>query len=174
MMADWKNNDHNLHNWRAMTGETAFEKTEPSNVEISEQEFFDNGLLMVAFIRSGVELAFETMTKSGIIDESAYYESLHETPLIANLIAKKKLFEMNRIISDTAEYGCYLFDHACKPILEDFFKKIESKHIGSKYDLTDDFDNTDLIKVNDVIRNHPVETIGKKLRLSMTSMKKIV
>jgi ketol-acid reductoisomerase len=174
MMADWKNNDQNLHNWRAMTGETAFEKTEPSDVEISEQEFFDNGLLMVAFIRSGVELAFETMTKSGIIDESAYYESLHETPLIANLIAKKKLFEMNRIISDTAEYGCYLFDHACKPILEDFFKKIESKHIGSKYDLTDDFDNTDLIKVNDVIRNHPVETIGKKLRLSMTSMKKIV
>lgn len=174
MMADWKNNDQNLHNWRAMTGETAFEKTEPSDVEISEQEFFDNGLLMVAFIRSGVELAFETMTKSGIIDESAYYESLHETPLIANLIAKKKLFEMNRIISDTAEYGCYLFDHACKPILEDFFKKIENKHIGSKYDLTDDFDNTDLIKVNDVIRNHPVETIGKKLRLSMTSMKKIV
>ena len=174
MMEDWKNNDHNLHNWRAMTGKTSFEKTEPSDVEISEQEFFDNGLLMVAFIRSGVELAFETMTKSGIIDESAYYESLHETPLIANLIAKKKLFEMNRIISDTAEYGCYLFDHACKPILEDFFKKIESKHIGSKYHLTDDFDNTDLIKVNDVIRNHPVETIGKKLRLSMTSMKKIV
>ena len=81
---------------------------------------------------------------------------------------------MNRIISDTAEYGCYLFDHACKPMLEDFFKKIESKHIGSKYNLTDDFDNADLIKVNDVIRNHPVETIGKKLRLSMTSMKKIV
>ena len=23
MMADWKNNDQNLHNWRAMTGQTA-------------------------------------------------------------------------------------------------------------------------------------------------------
>lgn len=174
MMADWNNHDHNLLTWRAMTGETAFEKTDPSDVEISEQEFFDNGLLMVAFIRSGVELAFETMTKSGIIEESAYYESLHETPLIANLIAKKKLFEMNRIISDTAEYGCYLFDHACKPLLDDFFKKIETKHIGSKYHLNDDFDNSSLIKVNDVIRNHPVELIGKKLRLSMTSMKKII
>ena len=40
---------------------------------------------------------------------SAYYESLHETPLIANTIARKKLFEMNRVISDTAEYGCYLY-----------------------------------------------------------------
>ena len=38
--------------------------------------------------------------------ESAYYESLHETPLIANLISRKKLYEMNKVISDTAEYGC--------------------------------------------------------------------
>ena len=90
MMEDWNNDDQNLLNWRSMTGETNFEKTRPSDDVISEQEFFDNGLLMVSFIRAGVELAFETMTSSGIIDESAYYESLHETPLIANLIAKKK------------------------------------------------------------------------------------
>ena len=174
MMEDWDNDDQNLLNWRSMTEETNFEKTKPSDDEISEQEFFDNGLLMVSFIRAGVELAFETMTSSGIIDESAYYESLHETPLIANLIAKKKLFEMNRIISDTAEYGCYLFDHACKPLLNDFFKKIENKHIGENFELADKIDNTKLIEVNDAIRNHPVEIVGKKLRASMTSMKKIV
>ena len=174
MMDDWNNNDVNLLNWRAETEKTAFEKTSPCVDEISEQEFFDNGLLMVAFIRSGVELAFETMTSSGIIDESAYYESLHETPLIANLIAKKKLFEMNRIISDTAEYGCYLFDHACKPLLQDFFTKIESKHIGSPYILSNKIDNSRLIEINEIIRSHPVEIIGKKLRISMTSMKKIV
>ena len=77
--------------------------------------------MLVAFVKSGVELAFETMTAAGIIEDSAYYESLHETPLIANTIARKKLFEMNRIISDTAEYGCYLFDHACKPLLRRFY-----------------------------------------------------
>jgi len=174
MMEDWNNDDINLLSWRAETEKTAFEKTSPCKDEISEQEFFDNGLLMVAFIRSGVELAFETMTNSGIIDESAYYESLHETPLIANLIAKKKLFEMNRIISDTAEYGCYLFDHACKPLLKDFFKTIESKHIGKPFLHSKQIDNTELIKVNEIIRSHPVELIGKKLRSSMTSMKTIV
>jgi len=66
-------------------------------MEISEQEFYDNGVLMVAMVRAGVELAFEAMTESGIIAESAYYESLHETPLIANTIAliavNKKLRE---------------------------------------------------------------------------------
>jgi len=174
MMEDWNNDDINLLSWRAETEKTAFEKTSPCKDEISEQEFFDNGLLMVAFIRSGVELAFETMTNSGIIDESAYYESLHETPLIANLIAKKKLFEMNSIISDTAEYGCYLFDHACKPLLKDFFKTIESKHIGKPFLHSKQIDNTELIKVNEIIRSHPVELIGKKLRTSMTSMKTIV
>ena len=117
MMEDWKNNDVNLLKWRAETGETSFEKTAVTSTNINEQEYFDHGLLLVALVRAGVELAFETMTDAGIKDASAYYESLHEAPLIANTIARKKLFEMNNIISDTAEYGCYLFDHACKPLL---------------------------------------------------------
>ncbi|MEP4001470.1 MAG: ketol-acid reductoisomerase, partial [Ekhidna sp.] len=143
MMEDWANDDKNLLKWRAATGETAFEKTPAGNQEISEQEFYDNGVLMVAMVRAGVELAFEAMTESGIIAESAYYESLHETPLIANTIARKKLFEMNRVISDTAEYGCYLFDHACKPLLTDFMKNIDTDVIGKNFSegIDNDVDN---------------------------------
>jgi ketol-acid reductoisomerase len=175
MMEDWANDDKNLLTWRAATGETAFEKTAITDKEITEQEYFDHGVLMVAFVRAGVELAFDTMVASGIKDASAYYESLHETPLIANTIARKKLFEMNRVISDTAEYGCYLFDHACKPLLTDFMKKIDTDVIGTSYQPNDTgVDNQKLIAINAVIRNHPVEVIGKELRESMTAMKKIV
>ena len=124
-------------------------------------------------MRAGVELAFETMTDAGIKDASAYYESLHEAPLIANTIARKKLFEMNNIISDTAEYGCYLFDHACKPLLADFYTNITAKHIGQKFTSENGVDNQELIKINEEIRNHPVEIIGKELRKSMIAMKKI-
>ncbi|WP_318345046.1 ketol-acid reductoisomerase [Flagellimonas baculiformis] len=175
MMEDWDNGDKNLLDWRAATGETAFEKTPAGNVSISEQEYYDNGVLMVAFVKSGVELAYETMTESGIIGESAYYESLHETPLIANTIARKKLFEMNRVISDTAEYGCYLFDHACKPLLTDFMKKIETDVIGKKFGEGKDngVDNIKLIAVNKAIRTHDVEVVGARLRASMTAMKPI-
>eukprot|EP00973_Karenia_brevis_P037876 5223098-Karenia_brevis.AAC.1 len=60
------------------------------------------------------------MVNVGMREESAYYESLHETPLIANTIARKKLYEMNKVISDTAEYGCYLYTHSCVPLLKDF------------------------------------------------------
>lgn len=175
MMEDWENDDKNLLSWRAATGETAFEKTAITDQMISEQEFFDKGILMVAFVRAGVELAFDTMVAAGIKEESAYYESLHETPLIANTIARKKLFEMNRIISDTAEYGCYLFDHAAKPLLSDFMKGIKADVIGKGQNLKDlGVDNSQLIDVNEIIRYHPVEMIGYDLRTSMTSMKKIV
>jgi ketol-acid reductoisomerase len=176
MMEDWANGDKNLLTWRAATGETAFEKTPAGNVKISEQEYYDNGLLMVAMVRAGVELAFETMTESGIIDESAYYESLHETPLIANTIARKKLFEMNRVISDTAEYGCYLFDHACKPLLANFMKTVDTDIIGKPYNAGKDngVDNQMLIAVNEVLRSHPIELVGAELREAMTEMKAIV
>jgi ketol-acid reductoisomerase len=176
MMADWANDDVKLLTWRAATAETAFEKTPAGTVEISEQEYYDNGVLMVAMVRAGVELAFEAMTDSGIIDESAYYESLHETPLIANTIARRKLYEMNSVISDTAEYGCYLFDHACKPLLADFMKKIDTDVIGKAYakDNGKGVDNAKLIEVNAALRNHPVEKIGTFLRASMTAMKPIV
>ena len=130
MMDDWKNDDKKLLTWREATAETSFEKSTAGELSISEQEYYDNGILMVAMVKAGVELAFETMTASGVIAESAYYESLHEVPLIANLIGRKKLYEMNKVISDTAEYGCYLFSHECIPLLEGFMSNINTDVIG--------------------------------------------
>jgi ketol-acid reductoisomerase len=94
-------------------------------------------------------------------------------PLIANTIARKKLYEMNRVISDTAEYGCYLFDHACKPLLKDFMKTVDTNVIGKSFSKSNAVDNLELIAVNNAIRNHPIEAVGKRLRAAMTAMKTI-
>jgi ketol-acid reductoisomerase len=132
---------------------------------------------------------------------------------------------MNSVISDTAEYGCYLYDQACKPLLGDFMSKIDvdgeslrvrlrpvppralgwptlttaaantaatarthfnraSPHfatppcaavIGTKYNAGgyNGVDNRQLNAVNEAIRSHPVEVVGKKLRGYMTAMEKI-
>lgn len=175
MMTDWANNDVNLLTWRAATGETAFEKSTATTAKIGEQEYYDNGLLMVAMVRAGVELAYETMVETGIKPESAYYESLHETPLIANTIARKKLYEMNATISDTAEYGCYLFDHACRPLLAEFMTKVDTDIIGKDYNATADknVDNIALIAINRSLRSHDIERVGTYLRDAMKSMKQI-
>jgi ketol-acid reductoisomerase len=174
MMEDWDNNDSNLLKWRAETAETGFEKTPAGDVKISEQEYFDNAVVMVAMIKAGVELAFEAMVDVGMKPESAYYESLHETPLIANTIARKKLYEMNKVISDTAEYGCYLYTHSCVPLLKDFISKIDTDVIGKKFNIGDNgVDNRRLNEVNHAIQSHPVEEIGRELRGYMTAMEKI-
>ena len=175
MMKDWANNDKDLLRWREETGKSAFENAPACDTEIKEQEFFDKGIFMVATIKAGVELAFETMTASGIYPESAYYESLHELPLIANTIARKRLYEMNVVISDTAEYGNYLFANACIPLLKaQYMDKVTLEDIGEGLKLTDTaVDNETLINVNEKIRNHPIEVVGRKLRGYMKDMKHI-
>ncbi|WP_372871118.1 ketol-acid reductoisomerase [Shewanella sp.] len=174
MMADWANDDANLLRWRAETNETAFENAPSSNEHIDEQTYFDKGIFLVAMIKAGVELAFDTMVDAGIIEESAYYESLHETPLIANTIARKRLYEMNVVISDTAEYGCYLFNHAAVPMLRDYVKSMSAEYLGAGLkDSSNAVDNVRLIEVNQAIRNTAVEYIGEELRGYMKDMKRI-
>lgn len=175
MMADWAVNDKDLLGWREETAETGFENYPFEDLAIDEQDFFDHGILMVAMVRAGVELAFEAMTASGIIEESAYYESLHELPLIANTVARKRLYEMNVVISDTAEYGNYLFANVATPLLrEQFMSTVSTEVIGRGLALSSaSVDNARLIEVNESIAAHPVEVVGKRLRGYMQDMKKI-
>ena len=175
MMEDWAVGDRDLLRWREETGQRPFEKQEAGSMEIREQEYFDKAVLMVAMVKGGVELAFEVMTETGIKEESAYYESLHEVPLIANLISRKKLYEMNKVISDTAEYGCYLFANKAVPLLGDFMETLTTDLIGKTFSPEDStVDNIELIRVNDQIQSHGVEVIGRELRSYMTAMKTIL
>ena len=174
MMEDWSNDDANLLQWRKESRETAFEKAESTTAEIPEQEYFDHGILMIAMVKAGVELAFDVMVSAGIKEESAYYESLHEVPLIANTIARKKLYEMNVVISDTAEYGNYLFAHAAVPLLRDFMQAIDVDVIGRGLSVKDNgVDNIELIEVNEAIRYTTIEAVGEELRSHMRAMKSI-
>lgn len=173
MMADWANDDKDLLTWREETGETAFENAAQYEGKIAEQEYYDQGVVMVAMVKAGVELAFETMVDAGIIEESAYYESLHELPLIANTIARKRLYEMNVVISDTAEYGNYLFSFAAVPLLKDFMANLKPGDLGKFATTDNNVDNAQLREVNEAVRHHPIEEVGRKLRGYMTDMKSI-
>ncbi|MFC3093922.1 ketol-acid reductoisomerase [Alteromonas sediminis] len=176
MMEDWANGDANLLKWREETGQTGFENAPNYTGSIDEQEFFDNGILIVAMIKAGVELAFDVMVEAGILPESAYYESLHETPLISNTIARKRLYEMNVVISDTAEYGNYLFANTAIPLLrESFMPSVSTDVIGKGISVkSNSVENKKLVDVNAAIRSHGVEVVGAELRQYMTDMKAIV
>lgn len=172
MMSDWDNKDCKLLSWRKNNNQLLFEQAPKYHKNIVEQVYFDHGVLMIAMIKAGVELAFEIMIKSGIAPESAYYESLHELPLIANTIARKRLYEMNVVISDTAEYGNYLFSTVVIPLLEKELIPILNKgDLDLFYKNIDvPINNIDLRDVNEGIRNHPIEKIGIQLRHYMKNM----
>ena len=96
-------------------------------------------------------------------------------PLIANTIARKKLYEMNVVISDTAEYGNYLFAHQAVPLLADFMKGVNSEVIGRGLKVKDNaVDNIELIAINRDIRYTVVEQVGEELRSYMGAMKPIL
>jgi len=176
MMEDWANDDANLLRWRSETQDTGFENAPVYDGKIDEQTFFDKGLFIIAMIKTGVEVAFEVMVEGGILPESAYYESLHETPLIANTIARKRLYEMNVVISDTAEYGNYLFANQAVPILrEKLMPTLDKRLVGIGLESgSASVDNQALVAANAKLREHPVETIGAELRGYMKDMKAIV
>ncbi|ADV33964.1 ketol-acid reductoisomerase [Candidatus Blochmanniella vafra str. BVAF] len=178
MIADWANKDCNLLSWRENTKKLLFEQAPVYDKKIPEQIYFDHGVLMVAMLKAGIELSFDIMIESGIKPESAYYESLHELPLIANTIARKRLYEMNMVISDTAEYGCYVFSNTVIPILQKEFMPNLKKGDLDNIMVNDvdnnhwvmSIDNVVLRDVNETIRSHPVEKIGVYLRSYMKKM----
>jgi ketol-acid reductoisomerase len=66
-----------------------------------------------------------------------------------------------------------LFDHACKPLLKDFMNTVDTNVIGKSFSKSNGVDNLELIAVNNAIRKHPIEAVGKRLRAAMTAMKTI-
>ena len=80
---------------------------------------------------------------------------------------------MNVVISDTAEYGCYLFDQAARPLLKAFVSNLGKDVMGEGMGSSSAVDNRRLIDVNAAIRSHSVEVVGARLRGYMTGMKAI-
>jgi ketol-acid reductoisomerase len=79
------------------------------------------------------------------------------------------------VISDTAEYGCYLFAHAAVPMLAKFMKKIDTDVIGKGLSVKDNgVNNIELVQINEAIRYTGVEEIGAELRSYMGAMKAIL
>ena len=81
--------------------------------------------------------------------------------------------DLNIVISDTAEYGNYLFANAAIPLLRDYINSFDTDVMGKGLSGDNGVDNKALINVNEAIYNHPIEVVGRKLRAYMKDMKDI-
>ncbi len=90
-----------IGNTRAGVIETSFR-------EETETDLFGEQAVLCGGIVELIKAGFETLVEAGYAPEMAYFECLHETKLIVDLIYEGGIANMNYSISNTAEYGEYV------------------------------------------------------------------
>ena len=73
-----------------------------------ETDLFGEQAVLCGGIVELIRMGFETLVEAGYEPEMAYFECLHETKLIVDLIYEGGIANMDYSISNTAEYGQYV------------------------------------------------------------------
>ena len=81
---------------------------ETSFKEETETDLFGEQAVLCGGITALIKAGYETLVEAGYSPEMAYFECLHETKLITDLIQEGGIANMHYSISNTAEYGDYL------------------------------------------------------------------
>ncbi|KEC54357.1 ketol-acid reductoisomerase [Bartonella rochalimae] len=159
----------NIGGGRAGVIETTFREECEADL-FGEQVVLCGGL--VELIRAG----FETLTEAGYAPEIAYFECLHEVKLIVDLLYEGGIANMNRSISNTAEWGEYvsgprLITNETKAEMKRILKDIQTGKFASDWIQECKAGSArfkSMRRLNDI---HPIEEIGKKIRAMIPSIK---
>ncbi|MFN9911508.1 MAG: ketol-acid reductoisomerase, partial [Pirellulaceae bacterium] len=96
-----------------------------------ETDLFGEQAVLCGGLTQLMKAGFETLVEAGYPEEMAYFECVHETKLIVDLIYEGGLANMRYSISNTAEYGDYLvgekiIDAATKKRMKEVLKYIQT------------------------------------------------
>lgn len=148
---------------------------ETTFAEETETDLFGEQAVLCGGISHLVQSGYETLVEAGYDPDIAYFECLHETKLIVDLIYEGGLAKMRHSISDTAEYGDYVsgprvidshVKHNMKKVLEDI-QKAKGAKFAKRWiaDTAAGYPEFKRLQVQEKV--HPVEKVGKKLRSMM-------
>lgn len=116
-----------------------------------------------------MKYAFETLVEAGYPPEMAYFECVHETKLIVDLIYEGGIQKMNSVISNTAEWGEYdngpfIITPDVKERMKESLRRIESGEFAAKW-LKEARNGAPVLKAKrEALGEHLVETTGKRIR----------
>lgn len=137
-----------------------------------ETDLFGEQAVLCGGITALIKAGYETLVEGGYPPEMAYFECLHETKLIVDLIYEAGMANMRYSISNTAEFGDYVSGPRViteetkaemKRILEDIQsgKFVEQFMGGNKEGLNR------LKEMREAEAKHPIEEVGANLRAMM-------
>jgi ketol-acid reductoisomerase len=145
--------------------------------EETETDLFGEQTVLCGGIVELIKAGFETLVEAGYAPEMAYFECLHETKLIVDLIYEGGIANMNYSISNNAEYGEYvtgpkIVTEATKEAMRQALREIQSGDYAKSFILENRAGAPTLLSHRRLTAQHPIEQVGGKLRDMMPWIKK--
>ena len=144
--------------------------------EETETDLFGEQAVLCGGITSLIQAGFETLVEAGYAPEMAYFECLHETKLIVDLIYEGGIANMRYSISNTAEYGDFtrgprVVTEESKKAMKQILKEIQNGEFAKEFILENQAGAPGMKAMRRLSREHQIEIVGEKLRSMMPWIK---
>jgi ketol-acid reductoisomerase len=140
--------------------------------EECETDLFGEQAVLCGGISHLIMAGFETLVEAGYAPEMAYFECLHETKLIVDLLYEGGIANMRYSISNTAEYGDYhtgprVITDETKAEMKRVLEDIQSGRFVQRFMLDNAIGNPEMKAARKRQAEHPIEQTGAQLRAMM-------
>ena len=145
--------------------------------EETETDLFGEQAVLCGGAVELVKMGFETLTEAGYAPEMAYFECLHELKLIVDLMYEGGIANMNYSISNNAEFGEYVtgtevINEQSRAAMRNALKRIQNGDYAKMFILEGRTNYPAMTARRRLNAEHPIETVGGKLRDMMPWIKK--
>src|ERR1700716_360187 len=145
---------------------------ETSFREECETDLFGEQSVLCGGIVELIKAGYETLVDAGYAPEMAYFECLHETKLIVDLIYEGGIANMNYSISNNAEYGEYVtgpkvIGAESRKAMKECLARIQSGEYARDFILENRAGAPTLNAKRRLLAEHDIEKVGEKLRAMM-------
>jgi ketol-acid reductoisomerase len=142
----------------------------------TETDLFGEQAVLCGGITALIKAGFETLTEAGYPPEMAYFECLHETKLIVDLIFEGGISNMRYSISNTAEYGDMVsgprvINEESKKAMKQILAEIQNGKFAKDFILEGQTGYPRMTAERRLMAEHPIEQVGAKLREMMPWIK---
>ena len=140
--------------------------------EETETDLFGEQAVLVGGLGSLIQKGYETLVEAGYSPEMAYFECLHETKLIVDLLYEGGLANMNYSVSNTAEYGGFtrgprVIGDDAKAEMRRILDEVQSGEFAREFILENQA-GAPVLKANRRLADeHEITQVGDRLRSMM-------
>lgn len=144
--------------------------------EETETDLFGEQAVLCGGLSALIKAGFDTLVAAGYQPEAAYFECLHETKLIVDLLYEGGLSYMRYSISDTAEWGDYtagpkVINEESKEAMKGILADIQSGKFAKDWIQENRDGRPRMNRYREEGQSSQLETVGKELRAMMPFIK---